>query len=208
LEKAAAVVTPTRAAAADLQDSFGYDRWAQVIPNGLSAAAAEGGGERAGAASVGRIWDEAKQFELVAKAAQMAQLEVAVAGERRHPARGGEVALPQGLQWRGCLDRAGVAKLLRSCAVYVAASRYEPFGLAALEAAQAGCRLLLADLPSLREVWAEAATYFDRDAPAALAQELQSLLSSPDLGTAAGRARRYEPQAMAAAYEAVYASVV
>ena len=42
-------------------------------------------------------------------------------------------------------------------AIFARPARYEPFGLAILEAAQAGCALVLGDIPSLRELWADAA---------------------------------------------------
>jgi glycosyltransferase involved in cell wall biosynthesis len=38
---------------------------------------------------------------------------------------------------------------------------YEPFGLVVLEAAQRGCCLVLADIPSLRELWQGAAVFVD-----------------------------------------------
>ena len=36
---------------------------------------------------------------------------------------------------------------------------YEPFGLAVLEAAQAGCALVLSDIPTFRELWDGAAMF-------------------------------------------------
>ena len=61
------------------------------------------------------------------------------------------------------LSEDAVFAAFRSSSIYVAASRYEPFGLAALEAALCGCAIVARDIPSLREVWGEAAVYF-RDA--------------------------------------------
>jgi len=210
LEQAAAVVTPTRAAAADLFESFGFDRQVEVIPNALNFIAPRHAGARSGAVSLGRIWDAAKQFPLIAEAAQLAGIEVAIAGDRRHPVSQSETPLPNGLRWFGCLDRAAVARLLGSRKVYVAASRYEPFGLAPLEAAHAGCALLLTDLPSLREIWGDAAIYFDRDSSSDLARNLSSLLSSPVPGAQSGfaRAQAFSPSAMAASYESLYANSV
>jgi glycosyltransferase involved in cell wall biosynthesis len=45
--------------------------------------------------------------------------------------------------------------------------RYEPFGLSILEAAEAGCALVLSDLASLRENWDGAAEFVDPQDPEA-----------------------------------------
>ena len=44
-------------------------------------------------------------------------------------------------------------------AIYALPARYEPFGLSALEAALSGCALVLSDIPSLREIWEDAAFF-------------------------------------------------
>ena len=43
--------------------------------------------------------------------------------------------------------------------IFVSVSRYEPFGLAVLEAAHAGCALVLSDIPTFRELWQGAASF-------------------------------------------------
>ena len=48
-------------------------------------------------------------------------------------------------------------------AIYALPARYEPFGLSALEAALSGCALVLGDIPSLREVWGDAAVFVPPD---------------------------------------------
>ena len=55
-------------------------------------------------------------------------------------------------------SRAGSAR----CPIFVSAARYEPFGLAVLEAAQAGCALVLSDIPTFRELWDGAALFVPR----------------------------------------------
>ena len=45
-------------------------------------------------------------------------------------------------------------ELLAHAAIYIATSKYEPFGLAPLEAALSGCALVANDIPSLAEVLA------------------------------------------------------
>ncbi|HEY0779002.1 MAG TPA: glycosyltransferase, partial [Gemmatirosa sp.] len=96
-------------------------------------------------------------------------------------------------------------------AVYALPARYEPFGLSALEAGLAGCALVLGDIPSLREVWGDAATYVAPDDAAALADALRTLAADDAHRTALGirartRALTYTPARMADGYLAAYAA--
>ena len=67
--------------------------------------------------------------------------------------------------------------------VTVFPSRYEGFGLPAVEALACGCPLVLADTSSLPEVGGEAAHYFPPGDDLALAEILRSLLRSESLRT-------------------------
>jgi glycosyltransferase involved in cell wall biosynthesis len=91
----------------------------------------------------------------------------------------------------------------------VSAARYEPFGLAVLEAAQAGCALVVSDIPSFRELWEGAALFVAPDADAALAAAVDSLITDPALRdslaeAARERARRYSADRMVEGTAAVY----
>jgi glycosyltransferase involved in cell wall biosynthesis len=109
----------------------------------------------------------------------------------------------------GRVDDAEIARRLASRPVFVSPSLYEPFGLAVLEAAQAGCALVLSDIPTFRELWGDAAVFTPRGDEAALADALQRLMLEPErrleLGEAARqRARRYTVKAMAERVHGVY----
>ncbi|MGH9489291.1 MAG: glycosyltransferase, partial [Terriglobales bacterium] len=98
-------------------------------------------------------------------------------------------------------------------AVFVLPSRYEPFGLGALEAALSGCALLLNDIPSLREVWGRAAAYFgggSRELAAALAALAASPRRRRALADAAARRARacYGATRMAEQYAGMYARLM
>jgi glycosyltransferase involved in cell wall biosynthesis len=102
------------------------------------------------------------------------------------------------------LDETALARQYAGAAVFASIARYEPFGLAVLEAAQSGCALVLSDIPTFREFWHDAATFVPTDDPDRLAHTLTWLLGNPSschkLGAlAAARARCFGPERMAAA---------
>jgi glycosyltransferase involved in cell wall biosynthesis len=97
--------------------------------------------------------------------------------------------------------------------IYALPARYEPFGLSVLEAAHAGCALVLGDIASLREHWSDAAVFADPDDERALERLLSYLISEPERRrelslAAAQRAQCFAPQDMAAAYLDTYQSVM
>ena len=78
---------------------------------------------------------------------------------------------------------------------------YEPFGLSVLEAAQHGCALVLSNIPTLRELWSDAALFVDPHDAVQLAACLQRLSRDADLSRSLGQravrtARRYTPERM------------
>jgi glycosyltransferase involved in cell wall biosynthesis len=104
-------------------------------------------------------------------------------------------------------------ELYASAAIYVATSRYEPFGLSPLEAALSGCALVINDIPVFHELWGDAALYFQRNDPHALAELMSELKHSPWLREQYG-ARAYETACrkftaarMVADYESAYQQV-
>ena len=56
----------------------------------------------------------------------------------------------------------------------------ESFGITVIEAMAAGCAVVASDLPAFREVAGQAASYFERGSPAALAAAVMRLMSDPD----------------------------
>ena len=93
---------------------------------------------------------------------------------------------------------------------FVSPTLIDPFGLALLEAAQAGCPLVLSDIATFRELWDGVAQFFPPRDDVRLAEDLLELASDPDrrrrLGeTARARAARYTTQAMTEATLRLYA---
>ncbi|WP_375464094.1 glycosyltransferase family 4 protein [uncultured Methylobacterium sp.] len=211
--RADALLSPSAAHAAATADAYGLFRPPTVVHNGrrpaqLPAAA----GAAPFAFTAGRLWDRAKNLAALDAAAALATVPVRAAGGVEGP-NGERIAAPH-LALLGRLDEAGIAAQLNERPVFVSLARYEPFGLAVLEAAQAGCALVLSDLPTFRELWQGAAVFVDPADAAAVARDLDALAADAGrraiLGEAARtRAARYGADAMVAgilrAFDAVRA---
>ncbi len=166
--------------------------------------------------TAGRLWDEGKGArELIPAAARLGErARVVLAGPVEHPAGGDDFpADAPGIEWAGVLDAGALRRLLAQAQVYAAPSRYEPFGLAPLEAALAGCALVLSDIPTFRELWSDCAVFHrpgDADGLADAARELLGDAARRQALAAAAKARaleRYSPARMAADYETLYREV-
>jgi glycosyltransferase involved in cell wall biosynthesis len=106
-----------------------------------------------------------------------------------------------------------MARHLGCAGIFAAPARYEPFGLAILEAAAAGCALVLGDISSLRENWDGAALFVDPEDPPSLHAAIHALISTAEERTrlaaaARCRARRFTMDRMARAYAALYHDVM
>ncbi|HYC67092.1 glycosyltransferase family 4 protein [Brevundimonas sp.] len=155
----------------------------------------------------GRLWDEAKNVRTLDRAAGRMRGQVHAAGPLRGP--DGQAAAFDNILCLNQLDAPVLAQHLERSAVFASLSLYEPFGLGVLEAAQAGCALVLSDIPTFRELWQGAAVFVPADDDAAVAEALDALLDDPaqaaDLGRcAAERSARFTVEAMVEGTLAVY----
>jgi glycosyltransferase involved in cell wall biosynthesis len=210
LATADAVLVPSASFAAALRACYPLERDIHVIPNGrrmLNGSARR----RAVALTVGRLWDEGKDIATLDAAAALMRQPVHAAGPLSGP--NGAQSRFRHLHWLGTLDEAALAETYAGAAVFASVARYEPFGLAVLEAAQAGCALVLSDIPTFRELWDGAATFVPPGKPDILARTLDRLLGDPlswrRLGALAeARARAFDPERMAAATWDLHAAVL
>lgn len=170
------------------------------------------------ALSVGRLWDGGKQLKLLCQAGLA--MDCYIAGSDRHPDASLQaehslrtVNLPR-LHFLGELTERELTRLYGRASVYVATSRYEPFGLAPLEAALSRCALVLNDLPTFREIWQQDAIYFERNDPGSLLRNLADLQRKPELSKKYGsralqRAQsRFTSNTMTDSYLHLYQSVI
>jgi glycosyltransferase involved in cell wall biosynthesis len=157
--------------------------------------------------SVGRLWDEAKNARALVQVAAELPWPVRVAGDCTGP-DGGTETLP-GIECLGRCSPGALAHLYARAAIYALPARYEPFGLSVLEAALAGCALVLGDIPSLQENWHDVAVFVPPGEPAALRDAVRSLATNADrrhrlAAAARQRAARFSVERMAARYREAY----
>ena len=201
------VVAVSRAMLAGLEETYRPLPGAQVIPLGRDPAAMRPGRKQPYIFSAGRLWDEAKNLAALDRAAPAVPWPIHVAGESRQP--DGREVRPRHLSVLGRLPGAELAEWMERAAIFAAPARYEPFGLAALEAGLAGCALVLGDIPSLREVWDDAAVFVPPDDADALGEALRTLVvdsarRAQMARVARARALTYHPDRMADSYLSLY----
>jgi glycogen synthase len=115
---------------------------------------------------------------------------------------------------RGAQTEAQLRALYSRAAVYAATARYEPLGLASLDAAFSRCAIVANDIPSFRENWGDSALYFRTNDGASLAAILRQLDSDRPLrqgyaDRAFARARaRFTAKRMIDDYLDLYSSLV
>jgi len=166
---------------------------------------------------VGRLWDPAKQVTLLSHCDH--KVPISIAGSGKHPdevLREARPALParRGMQFHGQQSETQLAHLYSRASMYAATSRYEPFGLAPLEAALSRCAIVANDIPTFHEIWGETACYFRYNDADHLAHTIQRLHADRELrltyaNLAYHRARqRYTAERMIDDYMNLYESLV
>lgn len=211
LAGAALVVAPTHAMLHALRQMYGVVFPARVIHNGRTPEDFPAARKQPFVFAAGRVWDEAKNIAALDAAAPHVPWPVKVAGDPVHP-EGGRAELAN-VELLGPQGSAAMAGLFARAAIYALPARYEPFGLTIVEAASAGCALVLGDIPSLRELWEDTAIFVPPDDTAALVEAINGLASRRryvhDQGARARRhARRYATDRMVAGWRQAYAAML
>lgn len=180
-----ALLAPTKAFAAATQAVYGLPASPMVVRNGRRASARPSGAlpPASYVFTAGRLWDRAKNAAALDRVAARLDWPLRAAGPMESPS--GERVAARHLDCLGRLDDLGVAAHLARRPVFLSLARYEPFGLAVLEAANAGCALVLSDLASFRELWDGAALFVDPEDEAGAVAAIRALADDP-----AERARR------------------
>jgi glycosyltransferase involved in cell wall biosynthesis len=209
LRKADLVIAPTRSFLHTVQAIYDIrlsDAW--TIPNGRGGPFCGGLAKKPLVFSCGRAWDDAKGFDIIDRLAARLPWPVCVAGNTQS-AEGGVSRAPAHAQMVGSLREDELASWLAAASLFVLPARYEPFGLAILEAAMSGCALVLGDLDTLRELWDGAAQFVDAGDEEALRDAVIHLIRDPVLrhemsGRAFARARFYTAERTVEGYVQAY----
>lgn len=158
LTGADAVAAPTQWMLNALEENFELPDLRAVIPNGRSIAPSFNRPRELRAVTAGRLWDGAKGISMLAEV--KSPVPISIAGESRFDGAEGAPNVGRA-QLVGQLSPLEMMEMFRDSTIYLCPSIYEPFGLSALEAARCGCAVVARGIPSLREVWGDAARYFD-----------------------------------------------
>lgn len=208
LTNAGAWVAPTASFAATIDSLYAPARAGQVILNG-GEPPARSSAKKPIVLAAGRLWDEAKNVGALAAASAQIDWPVLIAGD----AGAAAPSTHDNVCWLGTLPRPALLDQMGRAAIFVSPALYEPFGLAALEAAQRGCALVLSDIPSFRELWDGAALFVDPRHAQALADAANRFIRDASLHAdyaraASERAQRYTLASMVDHYETLYRETI
>jgi len=136
--------------------------------------------------SVGRLVDPAKQVNLLTL--QKQTVPVCIVGtetlEQKPATFRADVKFTDGctgVAVRGAQTETQLRLLYSKAAMYAGTARYEPAGMNLIEAALSRCALILNDIPSLREIWGQAAVYFRTNDAESLAEAVRILGADPQM---------------------------
>ncbi len=218
LSHATAVVAPTRWMLEQVKKHYAAPKLGSVVYNGRSPKLFNPHISKDDSAlTVGRIWDFGKNAALLTRIDPPCI--VHVVGSTKNPetvvtsAGMVESSTPK-LFFKGVLADLQLQQLYARSGLYIATSRYEPFGLAPLEAALSRCAIVASDIPPLREIWGDTAVYFENNNEHDLERALRELHADSELrGTYAklayDRARqRFTADRMVEDYLNLYRAVV
>jgi glycogen synthase len=201
------VVAPTVAMLSALRRHYGPLPRASVISNARTPASGRQRMKQPLVFAAGRLWDRAKNIDALVRIAPDLPWPVVLAGAANR-----DYGIASNLTHVGRLSERQMSDWLQRASIVALPARYEPFGLVALEAALAGCALVLGDIPSQREVWGDAALFVSPDGPAsgtALRGAIERLIVEPETlrdfsRRARQRALNYTVSRMARLYRSVY----
>jgi glycosyltransferase involved in cell wall biosynthesis len=207
LHAADAVVTPTAAFGEMVRRRYRLPEPPRTVHNGRRPAELPTAAPHDFVFTAGRLWDKGKNLGTLDAAAGRIPVPVRAAGPLKGP-NGAEVVFDN-IHCLGSLEEAELARWLSARPVFVSAALYEPFGLAVLEAASAGCPLILSDIPTFRELWDDVAWFVPPRDEEGFTRAIAGLVSDDFeravMGRAAReRAARFTPDAMAAQMASIY----
>lgn len=194
------VISPSFAMQKDLIENYVDIKKAKVIYNGRSDNHFGTGKKEPLLFASGRTWDDAKNLKCLSGITKI-EWPLYIAGDT-----GLSVCDEYHL---GFLGASEIVSWFNKASIYVHPALYEPFGLSVLEAAHCGCALVLGDIPSLNEIWENAAIYVNPRSTKDIEEKLLKLINDKDAllyyaSKATMRAKMYTRGLMCEKYENVY----
>ena len=201
------VVAPSIAMFWDLCRIYGPIRCGRVIYNGRDPNRFRPLEKADIILTAGRLWDRAKNLSLINRIASRLPWPVYAAGPLSD--RANQCVPTEAIRPLGALPEIQLAEWFGCSSIFLSPVKYEPFGLSILEAALCECALVLGDIPSQREIWADSARYVDPDDPDGLVEAACELITHPERRRAMGesarkRALSFTSRSMTEGYKAVY----
>jgi glycosyltransferase involved in cell wall biosynthesis len=208
-QRADAIIVPSRSHATALAAVYNQLPRLRVIHNATGVESADEPKESV-VLSAGRWWDPGKNGAVLDAAAATATWPVILVGALDGPS--GHRATFRNVWTPGAMPHADLLALMRRSAIFAAPSRYEPFGLAVVEAAISGAALVLADIPTFRELWSDAALFVSPDDSDGWSRALNEVAEDSALrlrlSAAAGiRARQFTLSRQSAQLHALYSAL-
>ncbi len=205
------VIAPSRYMATAISSEYGIaPQKIRVIHNSAVKPATVPEGKQPFALAAGRLWDPAKNLQLLTEIAPDLDWELRLAGSAEGAESTNQAA---NVCYLGALPHRELLHQFQRASLFLHPALYEPFGLAVLEAAGAGCCLVLSDIPSLRELWQGAAVFVsprDREQWVYEVNSLTRNFEARDLLARAARSRAqlYHSDQMLEQYLSVYQSLI
>lgn len=211
LHAADVVVTPTAAFGEAIRRAYNLPEQPRTVHNGRTPLKLPRQAPHDFVFTAGRLWDEAKNVDTLDAAAQGITVPLRAAGPLEGP--NGVKVMFDNIHCLGTLGEEELGRWLGAQPVFVSAALYEPFGLAVLEAAAAGCPLILSDIPTFRELWEDVAIFVHPRDEQGFTRAIGKLVGDDFERTVMGRAAQeraalYTPDAMAAQMAAIYRSLL
>ena len=196
LDRADCVLAPSASHAAALRRLYGPIEGLRVVHNATDEVERCDAGKQPFVLAAGRWWDEGKNAAILDQAAGQVSWPVRMAGSLNGP-NGQHVRLAHA-SGLGDVPAPELLATMRRAAIFASPSRYEPFGLAVLEAAMNHAALVLSDIPTFRELWEGAALFANPGDADGFARAIGALANDAVLrvrlgAAAASIARRFTP---------------
>jgi glycosyltransferase involved in cell wall biosynthesis len=212
LRQATAWVAPTFTFRDQLRRLYRLKTPGRAIRNGAEPVTGQARYKQPIILGAGRVWDKAKNLTALASIASRLDWPVRIAGASDAQGRAA-VGDSAHCKFLGELSHVELRREYGTASVFVSPALYEPFGLSVLEAATAGCALVLSDIPPLRELWDGAAHFFDPREEGAMIGCLRLLISDDAQRAtlqraATERAGRYPLGSTVASYCSLYSELL